>query len=227
MGSLLVSTLPYALAAALAAPVVIVMTAVILSTAERPVRSAFLFVLGAVLLDVVFAVAFLLLAKAAGLDSTSGNAAAWIDALLGALFLVIGVVALFSKESPEKAAARSRRVDALATAGAGTLLLGGVAVQVINVDALAVFAGGLKEIAVADPAPGLGAVVVVVAVLMIVMLAPYHLPLDAWLVSPGWAGGAMKAMSAWFVEHSRALEVVVGIGIGAAFLWKGIAALVS
>ncbi len=52
-------------------------------------------------------------------------------------------------------------------------MLGGVAVQLINADALIVFAGGLKEIATTDPFPAVCfTIVVVVAVFLFIMLIP-------------------------------------------------------
>ena len=32
-------------------------------------------------------------------------------------------------------------------------------------------------------------------------------------------------MTEWIMSHSKAIEIVVGIGFGAVFLWKGIGAL--
>jgi hypothetical protein len=53
--SILVSVLPYAVGAALAAPIVAVVTAVILSKSGRPIASSWVFVAGAATLDIVFA----------------------------------------------------------------------------------------------------------------------------------------------------------------------------
>ena len=34
-------------------------------------------------------------------------------------------------------------------------------------------------------------------------------------------------MSGWLLDHSRMLEIVVGLGFGVLFLWKGLAVLLG
>ena len=169
--------LPYALGAMLAAPIVLVVSAVIVTKAKRPIASGVAFVSGAVFLDVVFAIIILIIAEAAGVDSGSGDLAAIVDTILGAVFVVLGVVAVFAKPSPEKEAAQRLRIEGFASAGFASLFKLGLAVQLINSDALVVYAAGLKEIPLAEPPPGIGAVVVVLVVFLFIMLIPYHLPI--------------------------------------------------
>lgn len=107
-------------------------------------------------------------------------------------------------------------------------MLGGVAVQIINADALAVFASGLKEIATTDPFPAMFfTIVVVMAVFLFIMLIPYHPPIELYLVAPEKAGGSMRRVSGWLLDRSRMLEIVVGLGFGVLFLWKGLAVLLG
>jgi hypothetical protein len=54
MGDLIISILPYAVAAAAAAPIVAVVTALILAESKRPLLSAWMFTAGAAGLDVLF-----------------------------------------------------------------------------------------------------------------------------------------------------------------------------
>ena len=227
MAEVLISALPYAVAAMLAAPIVVVVSAVIVSQAERPVAAALAFVLGAVALDVVFSGAFLWVAKLVGVESGKETAAAWIDTGLGVGFIVLGLVALVAKESPEKEAAQRARVDRLARASTSALVGAGVAVQLLNADALAALAGGLKEIAVAVPAPSSLTATVVVVVLIVVMLVPYYLPLVLHLASPGRGMALMKRMSTWLLDHTRPVEVAVGVGIGSVLLANGLLTLVG
>jgi Sap, sulfolipid-1-addressing protein len=228
MGGLIVEILPYAVAAMLAAPIVLVVSALIIGKAKRPIRSAALFVLGAVLFDVVFAGVLLTLYRAGGLDSGSGEASAWIDTILGILFLLLGFKATVTREAPEEQEAQRARVEKLATARPIGLMLGGIVVQIINADALIVFASGLKEIATTNPFPSVFfTILVVIAVFLFIMLIPYHLPIELYAVSPQRAGSTMRAMSAWLLDHSRTLEIVVGFGFGAIFLWKGLAVLIG
>jgi 4-amino-4-deoxy-L-arabinose transferase-like glycosyltransferase len=223
--SLIVAELPYMIAAMLAAPIALVVTAIILGKAERPARSAGLFVLGALALDVLFVLLIFWIYDTAGVDSGSGDVSAWIDVVLGAIFGFLGVKAVFSHPEPEERAAQRARIEKVATAKAGGLILGGILVQVINADAITMLAGGLKEIVTEDPLPELGSIIVVVAIFLFVMLIPYHLPLDMYLVSPEKGGRMSRLMSEKLLDHARMLEIVVGLAFGVIFLWKGLTAL--
>jgi threonine/homoserine/homoserine lactone efflux protein len=225
--SLLRSMLPYAIAAMAAAPIVLVITAVIVSKAKRPGPAAFAFVMGAVFLDVVFAIVILALMEAAGIDSSSGEVAGIVDTVLGAAFVILGASALFSKPSPEKEAAQKMRVEGFATSSFGSLFRVGVAVQLINADALVVFAAGLKEIPLADPQPSTVDVVVVLIIFLFIMLIPYHLPLDLHLIAPERTREPLHRMTEWLLAHTRPIEIVVGFGIGGVFLIKGLTALLG
>jgi len=55
---------------------------------------------------------------------------------------------------------------------------------------------------------------------LFIMLIPYHLPIEMYLVAPEKAGTSMRSMSGWLLDHSRMLEIVVGLGFEVRFLWK-------
>jgi NAD(P)H-hydrate repair Nnr-like enzyme with NAD(P)H-hydrate dehydratase domain len=112
---------------------------------------------------------------------------------------------------------------AAAAAGLGGMLATGVVAQLINIDALAVYTGALKEVAESSVSAGEGAVAVFVA--LAVMLLPYYLPAVIYAVSPERSGRALSRMSDWLLGHSRMLEIVVGLGFGAIFLTKGVVAI--
>jgi hypothetical protein len=118
-------------------------------------------------------------------------------------------------------------VEGLATASLKSLFLGGVAVQVINSDALVVFAAGLKEIPLADPEPSVGTVVVVLIIFLFIMLIPYHLPLDFHVIAPERTREPLHRMTEWLLAHTRPIEIVIGFGIGGVFLIKGLTALLG
>jgi Sap, sulfolipid-1-addressing protein len=108
MGELILNVLPYGLVAGADAPIVAVVTALILSHSKRPLLSASVFTAGAAALDVVFAVALLVTANASGaFDGGSSEAGAIVDLVLGAIFLAIGIKAVFSARAP-----RSKRRSA-------------------------------------------------------------------------------------------------------------------
>jgi threonine/homoserine/homoserine lactone efflux protein len=223
VGALILNVLPYGLAAALAAPIVAVVTAVILAKSERPLLSAWTFTAGAAALDIVYAVGLLALANASGGFEGSSNAGAIVDLVLGAIFLALGIQAVFSHESPEKDASRRERVDRAASAGLKGMLITGVVAQVINIDAMAVFAGAIKETAEANLSSAQSAIALLVA--LAVMLIPYYGPAILYAFSPERAGRVLGEMSEWLLGHSRGLEIVVGLGFGAIFLAKGIATI--
>jgi threonine/homoserine/homoserine lactone efflux protein len=217
--------LPYALGAMAAAPIVLVVSAVIVTKAKRPVAAGMAFVMGAVALDVAFAIIILWIAETAGVDSSSGDLGAIVDTILGGIFVILGVLAVFSKPSPEKEEANRRRVEGFASSGFGSLFKLGVAVQVINSDALVVYAAGLKEIPLADPAPGVGTVVVVLVLFLFIMLLPYHLPIVLQVIAPQSSQRILGGMTEWLLARTRLIEIIVGLGLGGIFLFKGLSAL--
>jgi threonine/homoserine/homoserine lactone efflux protein len=217
--------LPYALGAAAAAPIVLVVSAVIVTKAKRPIAAGLAFVTGAVALDVVFAIIVLVIAEAAGADSSGRDLGAIVDTMLGAVFVILGVVAVFSKPSPEKEEAQRLRVEGFASSGFASLVKLGVAVQVINSDALVVYAAGLKEIPLADPAPGVATVVAVLVVFLFIMLLPYHLPILVRVAAPERSQRILGGMTEWLLARTRLIEIVVGLGLGGIFLFKGLSDL--
>lgn len=220
MGNVLVQVAPYGVAAAVAAPIALVVSALILGVSKRPVLSAWMFVAGAFFIDGGFCVVML----ASGLLDVSSDASAWIDAGLGLLFLVMGIFTIFSTETPEKDAARRQRADKIASSNLSALFLAGIAVQLINIDAIAVFTGALKEIASAE----LSTAETVFATLfgLAIMLSVYYVPVVLYMLFPRRSGPWLKQMSEWIMANSRMLEIVVGIAFGVYFLAKGLVVLV-
>jgi hypothetical protein len=221
MGDLLAQVAFYGLAAAVAAPVAAVVTALILGKSERPVPSAVVFTAGAAVLDVLVTVLFLW-ALGDTFDN-GGDAGAYVDVALGLIFGALGIKAIFSTDSPEDAAARRARADRIAQAKFATLFAAGLAVQVINADALAVFLGGIKEVAEANVSTGQA--VIAALVCLICMLIPYYGPVVLYVVSPARASARLGQMIEWMLGNSRALEIWIGLAFGAVFLAKGIGGL--
>jgi threonine/homoserine/homoserine lactone efflux protein len=199
-----------------------VVTALILAKSSRPLLSALLFTAGAAALDIIFAAGLFVAANASGAFDEGGSTAGTIvDIVLGAVFLAIGVKALVTRESPEQQASQRERIERVATGGLRTMLLSGVAAQVVNVDAMTVFTGAIKEAAEASVSSLEAAVALAVG--LAVMLIPYYVPALLYAISPERSGVALRRMSDWLLGHSRALEIVAGLGFGVAFLAKGIA----
>jgi Sap, sulfolipid-1-addressing protein len=219
VGSLLVQVAIYGLAAACAAPVAAVVSAVILGKSSRPVISTWTFVAGAALLDFVFAAIVL----AADLFENGGDAGAIVDVVLGLLFAGMGLLAVFQKESPEKDAAQRARVDKIATAKLATLFGAGLLVQVINFDAIAVFGGALKDIGEADISTGQELVATLFG--LAIMLSVYYIPVLIYMVNRKRAVPLLARMTEWIMANLRMIEIVVGLGFGVYFLAKGLAVL--
>jgi asparagine N-glycosylation enzyme membrane subunit Stt3 len=98
-----------------------------------------------------------------------------------------------------------------------------VAVQVINSDALVVFAGAVKEVAGENLKSY--EVIVAVAVTVAVMLVPYYAPALAYAIWPNGSRRVISPVNNWILDHLKLLEVVVGLLFGAIFLDKGISGL--
>ena len=219
MGSLLVQVAIYGLAAAVAAPIGAVVSALILAKSTRPVRSAWTFVAGVAVLDVLFAVVIL----AADLFEEGGDAGAIVDLGLGVLFVAMGLLAVFQAESPEKDAAQRARAEKIATAKLASLFVAGILVQVINFDAIAVFGGALKDIGEANITTG--EELLATAFGLAIMLSVYYVPVLAYVIDRKRAVPLLGRMTEWIMANSRMIEIAVGLGFGAYFLAKGLAVL--
>jgi len=220
MTGLFPQLLLYGLAAAVAAPVAAVVCAFVLGKSSRPLPSSGAFVFGALVLDLIVTTIIVI---ALGRADASTDIGAYIDLALGAMFLILGVVAIVQKETPEGEAKQRARLERLASAGPKTLITAGIAVQVINFDAIAIMAGGLKEI-VLGGSTGLTAVIAIVF-LLAVMLLPYYGPAVLFAIRPSSARPALVKMTDWIVSNARMLEIVTGFGFGIIFAIKGYQAL--
>lgn len=220
MNGLYAQLILYGLAAAAAAPIAAVVTAFILGKSSRPVPSAVAFVLGALLLDAIVTVVIVVVLGRADAGSDIG---AYIDLGLGALFLILGVVAIIQRDTPDGEAKQRARVEALASTGPKTLITAGIAVQVINFDAIAVMAGGLKEI-VLGGTTGIASVIAILFLLGL-MLLPYYGPAIFYAIRPSAAKPALARMTDWIMAKARILDIVTGLGFGIVFAIKGYQAL--
>ena len=95
--------------------------------------------------------------------------------------------------------------------------------QIINFDAIAVFGGGLKEVAEADV--GTDEAVAAVALGLALMLSVYYGPAFVVIVSPVRGREFLQKMADWIVSHARPLEIGTGGILGVVFLLKGLEVL--
>ena len=158
-----------------------------------------------------------------GPRAESGDAGAYLDVGLGAVFFVFGVIAIFSTETPEKDAAGRARAEHIASARLPAMFVFGIVVQIINIDALAAFAVGLKEIPAADVPTGQA--IVAFAVGLAVMLVGYYGPAVFAALSPVRARSVLGRTTEWIMAHSKILEVVVGARVRRRLPRKGLQVL--
>ena len=218
MGSLLVQVAIYGLAAAFAAPIAIVVTALILGKSARPVLGAWTFVAGAAFLDIVFAAVIL----AADLFEEGGDAGAIVDVGLGVLFVAMGLLAVFQAESPEKDAARRARAEQIATAKLATVPRRDPrAGDQLRRDR------GLRRRTQGHRRGGPHDRREVFATVfgLAIMLSVYYVPVLIYMIAPKKAVPLLGRMTEWIMANSRMLEIVVGLGFGVYFLAKGLAVL--
>ena len=182
-----------------------------------------MFTAGAAFLDILIIVIALVFFGASDVESGS-DASAILDTILGALFFALGVVAIFSHESPEKDAAQRQRAQSIASSPLPRMFVMGIVVQVINIDAIAVFAVGVKEVVAADVSTGEAAVALLFGLTL--MFVVYYGPAVFYSLSRARASQLLGPMTEWIMGHARALEIVTGLGLGSVFLWKGLAVLV-
>jgi hypothetical protein len=206
VADLLVQMALYGLAAAVAAPIAVVLSALILSQSKRPLASVWVFTTGAAFLDLLIIVIVLIVFGTSDLGS-GGNGSA-----------------ILSHESPEKDAAQRQRAQSVASSPLPRMFLMGILVQVINIDALAVLGVGLKEIVVADVSTAEAVVALLFGLAL--MLVVYYGPAVFYALFPARASRLLGPMTEWIMGHARVLEIVTGVGLGAVFLWKGLAVLV-
>jgi threonine/homoserine/homoserine lactone efflux protein len=223
----LLASVPYAIAAMVAAPLVVVVSTLIVSNAQQPIARGSLFVLGAVLVDMPIVVVVLLGFGAVNSATGGKGLGPVIDVIVGLAFVGLGLKALREQESAEHQAALRARAEQIASAAPKGLVLAGILAQLINVDAILIMVGGIKEIASASPSASWATVVAAVAICLSIMLVPYHLPIDLCILAPDKANDLMRRISDWVFEHARTIEIVIGLGLGATFVLKGGAVLLQ
>lgn len=209
----------YGLAAAAVGGKALVVSALIVSKATAPGRSILAFTLGAAAFCALFASVELVLLAESDLRAGS-NVGAFIDLAIGVLFVFLGVTAVFSRETPEREAARRAQAEQAASGAVGAMLVTGVVVQLLNIDALAVMAGGLKEIGEADIT--VAKTTTAAAVLISLMLVPYYGPGLVHLASPQRSVHVLGRLTDWLFSNSRMAEIVAGFLIGSIFTLKGL-----
>jgi hypothetical protein len=127
MSDAIAAALPYAVAALLAGPAVLVVFALIIATSRTPEASAWAFVAGGALLVTIAAVLYALLILT-GSDPSSDFAAVF-GILLGIAFIAFGLAPFREHETPEKRQPQRARIESVARGSLRTPVIAGVAVR--------------------------------------------------------------------------------------------------
>ena len=62
-------------------------------------------------------------------------------------------------------------------------------------------------------------------VFLFIMLIPYHLPIVLRMIAPQRSQSILGGMTEWLLARTRLIEIIVGLGLGGIFLYKGLSAL--
>ena len=220
MDELFIKVLPLALASAVS-PASLAVSLVLLGGKSHPRLKALAYLLGEALVALGITILGLLLAGQTT-QSVGRHAHSVIDAVLGSLLLVLGIVALAIK--PGKNGKAFSGLDSesetrqLATCGFMGLLAMG-----LNVSSLVPFLAAVREVgraAVSFEVKG-----VALGVAWTLLLLPMILPLLIYLIAPKAAARILTPISIAATKYGRYLVAAICLILGAVFVWEGIRGL--
>jgi hypothetical protein len=220
MEQLFIKVLPLALASAVS-PASLAVSLVILGGKNQPRLKAFAYLLGGAVVAVAITILGLVLAD--GATHVAGpHAHSIIDAVLGSLLLVLGIVALAIK--PGKNGKALSGVDSqsetrqLATCGLMGLLAMG-----LNVSSLVPFLAAVRDVGKAVVSFEVKGVAL--GVCWTLLLLPMILPLVIYLVAPKAAARILTPISIVATKYGRYLVAAICLILGAVFVWEGVRGL--
>jgi cytochrome c biogenesis protein CcdA len=217
MSGLLLQLIPTALVGAIA--LVPITVAITLLTSTRGLAKALSF---AVALTGVFAAIGAITLSTASTDAGSSEKGSAITgtilAVLGALLIVLAIKQLLHAPDPDAPPPKlMTQLDTMSVGGAGML---GVALGLVNVKQLGIYVAGVSQIINADVSIGQGwmALVVLLAVLQLGVIVPILI----YALARERATRVLGSFRDWLARHTRVISIVLGLGVGTAFLIKGI-----
>jgi hypothetical protein len=218
MGELLTSLLPTALVGALAPlPITIAIT---LLMSRRGLAKAIAFAAAAT--GVLAGAGIVVLATTdtrAGSSEGGSAVTGTIIAVLGGVLVILGLKQVFDAPDPDAGPPKlMAKLDTMSPAGAGVL---GLIVTVINIKQLA----GVSQIVAADisTAEAWIALVILAVVIQIFVIAG----IVVYIVARTWATRMLRSFQGWMVRNNRAIAIVLGVGVGIAFVVMGIVQIVG
>jgi len=219
MGQLLVDLLPEMIGL-LVTPAAIVGVVLLLQSA-RPVPNALAFAAGFMTVYVIVSVFAVIGGASSGSGTPNTELKDWVGAAVGALFLVLAIVAL----------ARSRRakgppkwMSQLESCTPRIAFLAGLGLAVLNPN-LFILLSGLSAVGAAGLP--IGPSLVGVLALLLFCLLDFALPLGAYLLFGDRARAVLDRTKAWMLAHDTALSVGVLLVFGVVFLVRGVSDLLA
>jgi Sap, sulfolipid-1-addressing protein len=217
MGSLLSQLIPTAIVGAIAPlPITVAIT---LLMSKRGLAKALGF---AVAMTAVFAVIGVITLSTASVDAGSSEKGSAITgtivAVLGAVLLLIAVKQLLRAPDPDAPPPRfMTKLDTMSPPGAAVF---GAIIALINVKQLGIYVAGVSQIVNADVSTGQGWIAL--AVLLVVIELGVIAPILTYVLARDWATRVLGGFRGWLIAHNRVISIVLGLGVGTAFLVKGI-----
>ncbi len=85
--------------------------------------------------------------------------------------------------------------------------------------------GAIGDLLVQVAIYGIAAPAAAPIALVVSALSVYYMPALIYMVVPKKASSLLARMTEWILANSRMIEIVVGLGFGAMFLYKGLVVL--
>jgi Sap, sulfolipid-1-addressing protein len=209
--------------AAMLSPTTLSFSVLALVLGDRPLRTGFLFYLGALTATLAVGVvaAFVIGDAAASNTSTPKTWVAVVDVVAGALVALYVVRMMRRPPNPEQAASMIERMGKVASSPA---------IAIVGAGAMLANPGGfiplaLKEISETDPSAT--EYVVKWVLFSLVALLPLAVALIMLLVARERTVRALTAARGWLERHARTIAAVLLFLVAAALLRNGIAGLTS
>jgi threonine/homoserine/homoserine lactone efflux protein len=217
VGTLLGELIPAAIVAAIAPlPITVLITFL---ASEGGLARAMAFALAVLTSFAVVGVIALLTAGADAGTSEKGSAVTGtVIAVLGGLFLWMGIKQLVGAPDPDAPPPKIMgKLDTMSPAGAA---LFGVLLALINFKQVGIYLGGISQIVAADvPEADRW---IALAILIVVIQIGVIVPVVAYVLAPARATGMLQRVRDWLTSNSRVISIVLGLVIGGWFLIKGI-----
>jgi uncharacterized membrane protein YozB (DUF420 family) len=209
----LAEALPFAFAAALYPPAMLIMA--YLLSRDRPLRRSLAFLAGAAFLTLLTGGVGVVLLRGTGLDSDRrGGAPPVIDVLLGVALLIVAVVVARRPTATLAEQTRQRHEMSLRS----IFVLG----MVMYIPSM-FYLSALHSLA--QGGQSTWETVIYVVVVAVIVLSFVEVPLVLYAVAPERTGRALAASNAWLSRHRRTIVVAVAAVVGAYLLLKGIAGI--